>query len=359
MPDMLDVLGVLLVALSVPENDHVLAPLFLQHSIDECVREVAPKVVRSDVRKEDVGVNRKREPETIAFPRDGPQVEAWHPQSPQVLARGRIELHHTHLSVAGGGLGLHLHARYGHCLAVGVPLQPCATELGVNQHRLVVRVAPHDLHTAILEANAEGRDLVVRPGVFVVPVDARDGHSALSAIVQAIDGHPVGVDTLIVVHVDLTVERAEENVLAIWGPFHECELCLDLLAPEPLTINGADDDSTILVDDADLLAVRTPLHVANDTAVTVVDHLLEPDAPMQHPDDDEAILIAGCQLSEILVPSDHHDVALVPLERLVHGQIALRTSSGFRSTLRRRLEFQDLQETALPATCNPPLRGVP
>ena len=42
--------------------------------------------------------------------------------------------------------------------------------------------------------------------------------------------------------------------------------------------------SSHLVDDADLLAVRGPLHVPHHGPVPVVDHLLEPDAAVQHPD---------------------------------------------------------------------------
>ena len=66
--------------------------------------------------------------------------------------------------------------------------------------------------------------------------------------------------------------------------------------------------------------------------VAVVDHLLEPNSSMQHPHYDEAILVAGGKLSEGLIPSDHHDVALVPLKRLVHGQIVLHTAAATSTT---------------------------
>mmetsp|Transcript_61083 Transcript_61083/g.160610 ORF Transcript_61083/g.160610 Transcript_61083/m.160610 type:complete len:235 (+) Transcript_61083:2050-2754(+) len=72
----LDVLRVLLVAVRVPEDDDVLASLFLQDRVHEGLREEAPEVVRPDVREEDVGVDGDGQPQAVPLPRDGAQVVA-------------------------------------------------------------------------------------------------------------------------------------------------------------------------------------------------------------------------------------------------------------------------------------------
>jgi hypothetical protein len=158
---------------------------------------------------------------------------------------------------------------------------------------------------------------------------------------------------------DLTIQRAKENVLPIWRPFNESQLSFDLLAPEALAIHGAHNYSTILIDDANFLAIRAPLHITDDTSISIVDHLLEPDAAVEHPNDDQAILVACSELSKILVPSYDHDIALVALERLVHGQVALGATSSLPSIFRRRLQFQHFEQATLATTRDPTLCTVP
>mmetsp|Transcript_54010 Transcript_54010/g.167413 ORF Transcript_54010/g.167413 Transcript_54010/m.167413 type:complete len:333 (-) Transcript_54010:156-1154(-) len=326
MHHVLDVLCVLLISLCIPEDNDMLTPFLLQDSIHQGAREVAPEVVGPDVCEEDVGVHCEREPQAVAFPRDRPEVAARNSESPQEGARRRVELHDAHLPVRGGA-ALRLHPRDGDGLPVGVPLQSCAAQLGVDQHGLVVGVAAHDLHTAVLEAHAERGHLAVGAGGASVPIDACNGHRTLGSTVEAVYGAPMRIDALVVIYMHLPVQGAEEDVLAIRRPLHEGELCLDLLAPQPLAIYSAHDDRAVLVDDADLLAVRAPLHVAHDASVAVVDHFLEPDPAVQHPHNDQAVLVACGELPEVSIPRDDHYVALVPFERLIHGKIALGTSS--------------------------------
>ena len=49
---------------------------------------------------------------------------------------------------------------------------------------------------------------------------------------------------------------------------------------------------------------------------------------IKHPDDDEAVLVAGGELLVRLVPTDHLNLSIVSLQRLVHGQVG-----GRRQTL--------------------------
>mmetsp|Transcript_144742 Transcript_144742/g.360874 ORF Transcript_144742/g.360874 Transcript_144742/m.360874 type:complete len:262 (-) Transcript_144742:683-1468(-) len=205
-----DVLGVPLVTLRVPEDDDMLAAFLLEHRIHKCVREIAPQVVRPDVCKENVRVDGQRQPQAIAFPRDGSEVAAWHPECAQVLAMWCVELHNAYLPITcGTRLLLGLHPCHGHGRAVRVPLEACAPQLRVYEHRLVVRVRTHNLNTSVLKADAECRHLVVRTHATIVPINPSNRHCPLCAVVQAIDWHAVRVDALRVIDMDLAVECAE------------------------------------------------------------------------------------------------------------------------------------------------------
>ena len=43
---------------------------------------------------------------------------------------------------------------------------------------------------------------------------------------------------------------------------------------------------------------------------------------VQHPDDDETLLVRGCELLVLVIPLQDHDIALMALQVLVHGQVA-------------------------------------
>ena len=51
---------------------------------------------------------------------------------------------------------------------------------------------------------------------------------------------------------------------------------------------------------------------------------LEPHALMQHPHDDETMLVGRGELAVIFVPVHHHDGAVMPFQSLVHRQVAGR-----------------------------------
>ena len=65
--------------------------------------------------------------------------------------------------------------------------------------------------------------------------------------------------------------------------------------------------TTIFIDDAYLRSVAVPPHVPDDTLVPIIDHLLVPEPLVEHPHDDQAILIAGGQLVVDLIPCHHLD----------------------------------------------------
>lgn len=77
--------------------------------------------------------------------------------------------------------------------------------------------------------------------------------------------------------------------------------------------------------------VTITLVLRNACLVPVVDHLLEPHALVQHPHDDEPLLVAGGQLAVVLVPARHQHRAVVPFQGLVHAQVAGGTRGGRRA----------------------------
>ena len=108
------------------------------------------------------------------------------------------------------------------------------------------------------------------------------------------------------------------------------------------------------------MAIGRPPHRFDDRSIPVVDHLLEPDALVEHPDDDEAVLVGRREFPVISVPRRTHNRPLVALERLVHREVRRR-----RDPLRLRvrpglgLQLQDLQEPVLPPARDPPRLRVP
>lgn len=94
------------------------------------------------------------------------------------------------------------------------------------------------------------------------------------------------------------------------------------------------------------LRTEAPMGVCCAHLVAVVDHLLEPHPLVQHPHDDEPLLVAGGQLAVVLVPARHQHRPAVPLQRLVHAQVARSAARGCRTLAvlaRHAVQLQHLQ----------------
>ena len=90
------------------------------------------------------------------------------------------------------------------------------------------------------------------------------------------------VGSMAVVDEDLSLAVAKENHAAVGGPLDMGEVHgTQLLAPHSVAVHRAHDDGTILVNNADLLAILVPPHVRDGATVTVVNHLLVPHAAME------------------------------------------------------------------------------
>jgi len=69
------------------------------------------------------------------------------------------------------------------------------------------------------------------------------------------------------------------------------QLRLELLSPQPVAVYGAHYNCAVLINYANALTVRRPLHPTHGAFVSVIYHLLKPHAFVQHPDDDKTILV--------------------------------------------------------------------
>ena len=101
------------------------------------------------------------------------------------------------------------------------------------------------------------------------------------------------------------------------------KLYFELFSPKSRSFNRAYNYSAILVDNADLFSIKCPLHVSNDTFVTIVYHFFEPVLFMHHPHNNKALFIWGSELLVLIVPLNYNDVPLVALQVLIHAQISI------------------------------------
>eukprot|EP00754_Rhynchopus_humris_P043782 Rhum_TRINITY_DN3522_c0_g1::Rhum_TRINITY_DN3522_c0_g1_i1::g.11102::m.11102 len=348
---------VLLGGLCVPEDACVVVLVGLQEGVHKGLVEVAPLVVRPHVRKVDERVDGKSEAEAVALPRNRRDASTRHLQRPEVLAVCVVELDHGDLLAVACGKCGGLRAADGEHLPLAVPLDLRRLDAGVDQDGFVVHLVPHELAPAVLVADGKRGRCVVVPDVCAVePLQPAqlDPRRVLHAVRLNLRHHGA-CGRVVAVH--LSVYSAEEDHLRVRAPLHVRQLHglaarVQLLAPQPVSVDAADDDGAVLVHDADLLPVVRPAQVLHDAAVPVVDHLLEPHALVQHPHDDQPVLVGARQLPVLLVPPHHRDAPFVAVQRLVHRQVACRLVAI-------DLKLQHLQQTVVASAGNPSLVGVP
>ena len=241
-----------------------------------------------------------------------------------MLSEGRVELDTRFVAfdLFNGG------ARDGEDVAVRVPLDVLDQHAGVDKDRRIIGHVPHELHATALVGDAKCRCLFIliliaeALTVLVIPLDGSKGHLLAREPAQAVDPDRELEVSNVVVNVNGTLWSTEEDRATVRRPLDDFESDLELLTPKARSFDRADDDSAIFVNDADLLTVWSPAHIRDDTLVPVVDHLLEPMRLVEHPYNDETLLVTGGQLLVLVVPLKDHDVALVALQVLVHGQVA-------------------------------------
>ena len=84
---------------------------------------------------------------------------------------------------------------------------------------------------------------------------------------------------------------------------------VDFLTPFSVTLDSTDDHVAVLIGDANLAAVGTPLHVLDEGSLSVVDHLFDPLSVVFHEDDDSSCGVAGGKFAVLAVPNDMGDAS--------------------------------------------------
>ena len=86
------------------------------------------------------------------------------------------------------------------------------------------------------------------------------------------------------------------------------KLYFELFSPNSRSFNRAYNYSAILVANADLFSIKCPLHVSNDTFVTIVYHFFEPVLFVHHPDNDKSLLVTSGQFLIGIIPLNNLDL---------------------------------------------------
>ena len=93
---------------------------------------------------------------------------------------------------------------------------------------------------------------------------------------------------------------------------------------------------------------------------TVINHLLEPDTAVQHPHDNEAVLVGSCELAEIVVPRYLRSSSLQisePLTIMVVRKQILRicchsSESNFNYSIVRKSQMRTARRFSLGLACS-------
>mmetsp|Transcript_32780 Transcript_32780/g.76568 ORF Transcript_32780/g.76568 Transcript_32780/m.76568 type:complete len:387 (-) Transcript_32780:74-1234(-) len=353
----------LLPRLCVEKHHAVVRPVVLVESVRESVPEIAPLEIGPDVCEINEALHRERDPQPPPLPSKPADAGPRYLEGAQVVAAVVVKLDLRNLLYTVWAL-LRAHPRHSQHRPVAVPehghpVEPRlvlgGAEARVDEDGLLVVLRHHHLHPPVVEADRKRGCLGVdEPLHHVVPHETGDPRGG----VVAEEGDLVDVVSHLVVNVHLPLRRTKQNLLSSGRPFDKLQLHLQLLAPQPVSIDATDNDSTILVDNADLHAVSSPFHVLDHRLVAVVDHLLKPHALVQHPHDDQPVLIARGELLVHLVPRCAHNRFLMPLQGLIHRQVARPRDPPFLP-LSGALELEHLEQPRLASASDPSLVSVP
>ena len=81
----------------------------------------------------------------------------------------------------------------------------------------------------------------------------------------------------VIIEMNRSAIDTKEDYFRIWRPFDLRESGIfQVKAPQAIAVNAANDDGSILIDDADFLAIAIPRHSSYNRLVTIVNHLFVP-----------------------------------------------------------------------------------
>eukprot|EP00968_Pinguiococcus_pyrenoidosus_P023347 scaffold3722_cov263-Pinguiococcus_pyrenoidosus.AAC.2 len=346
---------------------HAVQALFAaDEAVDQGALDVAPDVIRPNVGKVDVRIHRQGQPQPAAIPRDAADPLSRHLERSQVVAPRRVELDFGDPALVAIAISAFLGPGQREHRAGDVPVALRQLHPRVDEHGIrVVHVATHhDPAPSIGHAKSWGPGVRLAAGA-VVPVHGHDlgGGIVLGQVLDGVLGDGADAVSFSVVQLQaaLLVAGREENVLPVRTPLHVAQTHVELSAPQAVAVDAADDHVTVFVHDADLEAIGSPLHALDHTAVAVVDHLLVPHVLLQHPHNDQAVLVRSGELLVLRVPDHAFHSSLVALERLVHTETAGRGHTAHQrpAAVRHTIQLQHFQNARVAATRDPALLRVP
>ena len=159
---------------------------------------------------------------------------------------------------------------------------------------------------------------------------------------------------VLIIHEYLSQIGANQQFFGTGGPRNHGYSVVDFLTPFSVTLDSTDDHVAVLIGDANLAAVGTPLHVLDEGSLSVVDHLFDPLSVVFHENDDCTRGVTGSEFSVFFIPDNNGEIACVIGE--VCAFVALRRGVALCFEV---VQFDEFEKSFVCADGQPALVEVP
>lgn len=223
---------------------------------------------------------------------------------------------------------------------------------GILATLTIVILVAHNLHLAVLIANCQHGPIAIVSWAPTKPTDAGNAlhttgraagqRQALDAQLHLTIQEEIRIIfdfmqslthckvALIVVEMTLAVDQGKEYETIVGTPLYATEMrVLQFLAKYAIAIDGANNNSAILIYNTDLSTIRCPGHAGHSGFLAIIGHFLVPRILVQHPDHNNAVCVRGGQLLLCIIPGDHSNRTLVAIQSLIHRKIRNGRQSSF------------------------------
>lgn len=213
-------------------------------------------------------------------------------------------------------------------ISIWVPLNSFNKHTCIYQSGWVVCWRLHQLYPSALVGDAKRSWIfflvLVREAlsVLIIPLDCRQRNFLVCNFLKTHNLNWVLKVAHIVINVYCAFWCAKQYGAAVRWPLNDLKLNLQLFTPKARSFDWTDNNRAIFVNNSNLFTIWSPAHVSNDTFVSIVDHLFIPVLLMEHPDNDQTLLVRGSKLLVLVIPLNYNNIALMALQILIHGKIA-------------------------------------
>ncbi len=151
----------------------------------------------------------------------------------------------------------------------------------------------------------------------------------------------------------LSTCSANEELFWGGGPANELNLHSILFSPFSISLNASDDDVSILICDAYLGSIWTPLHIFDNWSFSIIYHLFNPLSIMFHKYNDCSRGITCCQFTIFIVPHNKANISRVV------WQICAFIALWIVTLHFEVIQFDQFKKTFTCANGQPPLVKIP